>query len=244
MEMGRSLVIKSIFVIALIGAMFVAESIGTGMITQSVSLATPVLVDNISFAGRIWDVSSYDTFSNDARQVWVDNNGYLHMNLSKATGSWKDVEVVSQDVMGYGTYTWVTDGFKDIDSCAVLGMFPYLDTGTQEVDQEESRWCGPTDPNFLYSVYPNPSEGTTQHQFNIDQFSALPTTYTIVWSQNYVKFNTTIGNTLIQEYTSTATRNAVGVHAITNLWRSGGTAPADGKPIEIVFRNFTYTKGS
>jgi fibronectin type 3 domain-containing protein len=176
---------------------------------------------------------------NIAQQVWVDSNGYLHLKLSTASGSWKDVEIVSRDVTGYGTYTWVTDGVKNIDKNIVLGLFPYLDD-SHEVDQEISRWGDANSPNFAYTVQPDPVQaGVTQKVFELPT-TTLATTFTTTWTPTKISFTTIEGNTTVGSFTSNVARDATGVHALTNLWQFSG-APSDGKPIEVVFKDFQFT---
>ncbi|MGD0818553.1 MAG: fibronectin type III domain-containing protein, partial [Methanomassiliicoccales archaeon] len=200
---------------------------------------TTTTISTITFAGRMWDVSGYGNFVNIAQQVWVDSNGYLHMKLSKDSGSWKDVEIVSRDVTGYGTYTWVTDGVKNIDKNIVLGMFPYLDN-SHEVDQEISRWGDANSPNFAYTVQPDPVKaGVTQQIFELPT-TTLATTFTTTWTSSKIMFSTMEGSTTVGSFTSNVARDATGVHALINLWQFSG-APSDGNPVEVVFKDFQFT---
>jgi len=185
----------------------------------------------LSFAGRTWSISTYLNFINRADQTWVDSNGYLHMVLSKASGTWKDVELVSSDVTGYGTYTWVTQGVPDLDKNLVFGLFPYLDN-SHEMDQEISRWGDASSPNFAYTVQPDPVvAGVTQKVFELPTTTQL-TTYTIAWNPTNIVFTTMEGSTVVGSFTSNVVRDATGTHALMNLWQFSG-APSDGKSVGI-----------
>ncbi|MGD0817937.1 MAG: hypothetical protein ABR986_05990 [Methanomassiliicoccales archaeon] len=192
-------------------------------------------MDTISFAGRTWNVSSYEGFSNDARQIWVDTNGWLHLKLSQDTGSWKNVEVVSRDVLGYGTYTWVAQGVHAIDKNVVLGMFPYLDNN-HEMDIEQAQWGNNGSETFNFSVQPL---GSDKDIFTIP-YTALDTTYMIDWRTNQTTFRITEESIIQREFVSHQSRNATGVRAIINLWQSYGQPPSDGQPVEYVFKDFRY----
>jgi hypothetical protein len=230
--------VRTFLIVALIlpGLLLPITFVSDSVIAASSSTTT---ISTINFAGRTWDVSGYGNFVNIAQQVWVDSNGYLHMKLSKDSGSWKDVEIVSQDVTGYGTYTWVTDGVQNIDKNIVLGMFPYLDN-SHEVDQEISRWGDANSPNFAYTVQPDPVKaGVTQQIFELPT-TTLATTFTTTWTSSKIVFSTMEGSTTVGSFTSNVARDATGVHALTNLWQFSG-APSDGKAVEVVFKDFQFT---
>jgi hypothetical protein len=125
--------------------------------------------DEVHFAGRIWDVKSSNQpvgpgpnyFSPFYDDVWVDDKGYLHLTIDKRNEIWYSSEVISQDTMGYGTYTWViqTDPITFAEN-VVLGLFTWDDStfftqANSEVDIELSKWgdAASTTP-LTYSVQP------------------------------------------------------------------------------------------
>ena len=197
-------------------------------------LTSGATLDTVSFSGRTWDVSVYENFSNDASQVWVDANGSLHLKLSQATGSWKDVEVVSQQTLGYGNYTWVTQGVHAIDKNIVLGMFPYLDND-HEIDIEQAQWGNSAAPNFDFWVQPG---NDNSQVFNVP-YTSENTTFVINWQPTSIHFSITEGSTLIHQWTCDQARDATGVFGIMNLWQFSG-APSNGQPVEVVFKSFQY----
>lgn len=125
--------------------------------------------DEIHFAGRIWDVKSSNQpvgpgpnyFSPFYDDVWVDDKGYLHLTIDQHNDIWYSSEVISQDTMGYGTYTWViqSDAMAFSEN-VVLGLFTWDDStfitdGNSEVDIELSKWGDATSLTPLtYSVQP------------------------------------------------------------------------------------------
>ena len=204
------------------------------LLSQLANIASAATIDTISFSGRTWDVSAYENFSNDASQVWVDANGSLHLKLSQATGTWKDIEVVTQQTLGYGNYTWVTQGVHAIDKNIVLGMFPYLDND-HEIDIEQAQWDNANAPNFDFWVQPGNDNARV---FNVS-YTSSDTTFVIDWEPTYIHFSITEGSTLVQSWTCDQARDATGVFGIMNLWQFSG-APSDGQPVEIVFKSFQY----
>ena len=186
-------------------------------------------------------VSGYANFANTAQQVWVDSNGYLHLEVSDVSGSWKNAEVVSQNACGYGNYTWVTQGVQDINKNVVLGMFPFLLTAndSKEMDIEQAQWGDSAAPNFDFWVQPGYSN---YELFNLP-YTTLDTTFLINWQPTYVQFSVIEGSKLMESWTCDQARNASGVHAIMNLWQSNGP-PSNRQPVEVVFKSFEFTPDS
>ncbi len=228
----------ALLIVALIlpGILLSLAFIQYGVAVRS-STAT-MTISTISFSGMTWNVSGYANFANTAQQVWVDPNGYLHLELSDVSGTWKNAEVVSQNACGYGNYTWVTPGVQAIDKNIVLGMFPFLLTAndSKEVDIEQAQWGDSATPNFEFCVQP----GNSSYEVFTVPYTTLDTTFSINWQPTYVQFSIVEGSTLIQSWTCNQARNASGVHAIMNLWQSNGP-PSNGQPVELVFKSFEFT---
>ncbi len=123
--------------------------------------------DVLDFAGRKWDIKSGfngpgpNIFSNHPNDVWIDDDGFLHLAVNERDGDWRATEVVSQDTFGYGTYVWTIQGDPvHIDRNIVLGLFTWDNNTFQheansEVDIEFSKW-GNADAEFTlqYGVQP------------------------------------------------------------------------------------------
>jgi hypothetical protein len=125
--------------------------------------------DVIDFAGRKWDVKfstvpvgpGPNYFSRLYDDVWVDAQGYLHLTIDKHNDIWYSSEVISQDTMGYGTYTFTIQADPlSFSENVVLGLFTWNDSsfytdGNSEVDIEFSKW-GDTSSTTVttYSVQP------------------------------------------------------------------------------------------
>lgn len=125
--------------------------------------------DIVHFAGRKWDVKSStipvgpgpNIFSKLYQDVWVDENGYLHLHISNRGGIWYSSEVISQDTMGYGKYAWTVQGDPmTFASNVVLGLFTwdnntFFSQANSEVDVELSKWGNESSTTPLtYSVQP------------------------------------------------------------------------------------------
>lgn len=125
--------------------------------------------DLINFAGREWDIKHSlallgpgpNFFSNHPNDVWIDDDGFLHLTVTQRDGEWKCTEVVSRDTFGFGTYVWTIQGDPvTIDRNIVLGLFTWDNNTFQtqansEVDIEFAKWGDPEEDFTLqYGVQP------------------------------------------------------------------------------------------
>lgn len=125
--------------------------------------------DTLVFSGRNWTIKNGNGlmgpgpnfFSNHPNDVWVDQNGYLHLTVTERDGQWKSTEVVSQDNLGYGKYAWTLEGNPlDIDENVIIGLFTwdnntFQEHANSEVDIEFAKW-GEVDEGYTlqYGVQP------------------------------------------------------------------------------------------
>jgi hypothetical protein len=126
--------------------------------------------DSIRFSGIDWTVKINETskwgpgpnfFSGNEEDITVDSNGFLHMKIVQRDGKWMSTEIISDEVMGYGTYIFTVDGdLEDIPENIVLGLFTWDNNTFQaeansEVDIEISKWGVKNDKWTLqYGVQP------------------------------------------------------------------------------------------
>ncbi len=110
--------------------------------------------DTVTFAGRKWDVKwgnepmgpGPNMFSRLYDDVWVDDNGWLHLTIAKHNEVWYSSEIVGQDNLGYGTYTWTVQADPmSFSENVVFGLFTWDDNtfytdGNSEVDIEFAKW--------------------------------------------------------------------------------------------------------
>jgi hypothetical protein len=211
----------------------------------------------ISFSGIDWTVKSSqgelwgpgpNNFSDTLNNVWVDEQGRLHLKITNEGGVWKCAEVIAQQSFGHGTYrfTLATD-VADLDPNVVLGLFTWNDDPAfnhREIDIEFSRWGDPGDPtNAQYTVQPytasanlkrwmlNPGYATTAHSFR--------------WTKNSITFASSSGGNSLQQWNYTR-RNGVpkpgGENPRINLWLFQGAAPQNGQPVEVIVSQFEYLR--
>ncbi len=125
--------------------------------------------DVLEFSGRYWDIKKSsglvgpgpNLFSNHPNDVFIDDNGYLHLTVTFRENAWQCTEVVSQDTMGYGTYVWTIEGNPvNIDPNIILGLFTwdnntFQEQANSEVDIEFAKWGDDEEEYTLqYGVQP------------------------------------------------------------------------------------------
>lgn len=123
--------------------------------------------DEVLFSGYTWDVKSGfngpgpNNFSNHLDDIYVDEDGHLHMHITERDGVWYSTEIVSQDTMGYGTYSFTVEGdFTGMPENTVVGLFTwdnntFQEQANSEVDIEFSKWGDADKDNTLqYGVQP------------------------------------------------------------------------------------------
>lgn len=127
------------------------------------------LGDSLTFSGYKWQIKSSESpvgpgpnpFSNRSSDIWIDSQGRLHMKISQHNGIWYSTEVITEEVMGYGTYEFTIIGdLKNIPTNIVLGLFTwdtesFRSDANSEIDVEFSYWGNDTlSSSLLYSVQP------------------------------------------------------------------------------------------
>ena len=169
--------------------------------------------DVLTFAGRQWDVKSSEVqvgpgpnwFSREFKDVFVDENGWLHLNIVKNGLNWNATEVVGQDVVGYGTYTWVVGSdVLNLPENLVVGLFTwdnntFQEAANSEVDIEFSKWGDTSATTTLtYSVQPV-NFGTyfpERTHYALPQPEVLTgvTTHSFTWTETLITWQSWVGD--------------------------------------------------
>ena len=147
--------------------LFLATLLFVGGCKQSDPTFTARENDVLTFSGRQWQIKKgFDgpgpnTFSNHPNDIWVDDQGYLHLTITRRDGNWVCTEVGGLDYTGYGTYVWTIQGNPVfIDKSVVVGLFTwdyssFKEQANSEVDIEFSKWNEDTAQYTLqYGVQP------------------------------------------------------------------------------------------
>jgi len=163
--------------------------------------------DTCSFAGYTWKIvpgsATYGPaahWSDSPQNVWVDQQGQLHLALTHSNGVWYSSEVYLNHSLGYGTYTfYLATRIDQLDKNVVGGLFTY-ESDTRELDIEFSKWSGTTCKwlffctNADYAVQPfdhnHPNNGRL---FNI-ALSGTYTTHFLTWAPGTATFQSINGH--------------------------------------------------
>ena len=131
--------------------------------------------------------------------VFVDQDGYLHLKITNDGGTFSAAELFSKDNLGFGTYQWQVQGSIDhMDPTTVLGLFPYGPKagigkdGENELDIEFSKWgntlCGGK-CNADFTMYPATGKfnlAPTEDDFQVNLGAGAFTTARLVWTSTKV----------------------------------------------------------
>jgi len=234
----------------------------------------PGLVENncvrkIQFSEYNWSVLQSEwpmgvgpnLFTDELNDVWVDQYGYLHLNIVYKDPNWYCSEVVGNENLGYGTYIFTVKAREDLlDPNIVLGLFifdePDNNGKPREIDFELSRWWEPCEPNNAqYVVQPWDNPGN-RYRFYIDEHKS--TTHEITWTRCRIDFKSYYGSyplddpdNLIKKWTYTGDDipTAECENPRMNLWLlppkgsppgTPGAPPSDGKEAEVIIKRFLY----
>jgi hypothetical protein len=225
--------------------------------SQSVAFTsvTRRAVRTITFSGYTWNVKytpilagpGPNYFSDDPADVWVDEHGYLHLNIVYRDGIWYSTEVICNKILQYGKYTITLGSRVDLlDKNAVFGFFSWDDKASQynyrEIDVEFSRWGEDTALNAQYVVQPWDVSGN-RHRFTMD-LSGEDSIHRFDWRPDRIQFDSWNGNSsLLQTWTYTNITNippAGAGNARINLWLFNGQAPSNSQNVEVIIKSFQF----
>jgi hypothetical protein len=219
---------------------------------------------SIRFAGHNWSVKTGDglgpgpnNFSDSADNVWVDDNGALHLKISTINGRWYCSEIISDESFGYGTYVFtIADRVDTLDENIVLGLFTWDTWAPQynyrEIDFEFSRWQHSANDNSQYVIQPWDTAGNLS-RFNIDYAGqGHDTTHVMTWRPEGISFKSYYGDfalapspeNVIRDWYYTGSDNPPpgGENVRINLWLISGLAPTDGAESEIILSDFEFLR--
>ena len=207
----------------------------------------------VSFSDFTWAVKSShgkvgpgpNDFSSSSQNVWVDGQGRLHLAITRSRNRWYCAEVLATRSFGYGTYTFTLDSPVDaLDPNVTLGLFTWSDNPAyahRELDVEYARWGNASDPtNGQYVVQPYDASG---HLRRITQQAVSSSTVSFDWQAGSVAFSSSNAAPAAWTYTGSDVPVPGDEVPHLNLWLYRGSAPANGQPVEIVVRSFTFTPG-
>ena len=205
----------------------------------------------VAFGGRCWEVRNTSSpegpglnkFSNDERNVWVDDSGRLHMKIAYRDGKWLCSEIISEGGIGYGVYAFYISGDATLfDPNVVLGLFTW-DPGTlaggflSEIDVELAKWGKVTDYTLHHSVQPiyGPDSPLGKYPERYATYIIPPgterTAHVFTWTPQFISFASYSGWEL----------NAKNLIASWDFTSDNPPRSADGYPTPVVIPAPTAT---
>ena len=207
----------------------------------------------IHFSGYDWLVRNLLSYrggsmnSFDPANAWTDENGALHLHVTKNQDGWSCAELKLTRSLGYGTYLFVVRDISHLEPSAVLSLFTWDGMGTDEnrheLDIEVSHWGWPNNENAQYVVQPYYIPTSTV-RFNVP---AGVVTHAFRWEPGQVTFTTYSGAQLtgrahpLNQHVFTAHVPVPGGEVVRiNLYVLGwGKVPLQ-RENEIVVEKFKY----
>ncbi len=166
------------------------------------------------FSGFGWKIKSSNTpvgpgpniFDGSDSNVWVDDNGYLHLKITNKNGKWQSSEVICTENTGYGTYIFTLGSdVSKMNENIVFGLFTwdnntFYSQGNSEVDIEFAKWFKANDSLLLTTsvqpvVFDNAvpfEERTHKPQMNVSKLK-YPSTHAFDWRADNIEWNSYSG---------------------------------------------------
>ncbi|MFB6291282.1 MAG: glycoside hydrolase family 16 protein [Candidatus Bipolaricaulia bacterium] len=214
----------------------------------------------VDFSGYTWKVKHYvqhkrgpgpNYWSASRKNVRVDGEGNLHLNITEQTGHWYCAEVYLDRFLGYGEYIFYLDPQKtELPDKVVMGLFLYGGPG-KEVDIEISGWDKGKDRNIQFIVQPAYITGHL-YKFNLNLLQEK-WTFKINWSKDEVIFSLIRGHNpdpdnqalVIERWIFTGDQVPKDrLYPHMNLWLFEGDPPEKRDLAEIVVEKFEFIRGS
>ena len=200
----------------------------------------------VDFSGYQWRLRTAPS-SRGGRNVYspsnisVDEQGAMHLRISKTEKDWSCAEASLTRNLGYGTYEFVVRGLETLEPAAAFSMFTYdYASGTlrnREMDIEISQWGDPANKNAQYALQPY-DVATNVYRFDAP---AGTLTFSLRWEQDRITFRTLRGSTYVSEHVFTEGVPPPGIESIrVALYVYRAAVVKLEHPMEVVIERFTY----
>ena len=212
-----------------------------------------VYQEYVNFSGRRWRVKNPSArfgpgpnyFSNSTENVQIDSNGYLHLRIKKREKEWYCAEVILDENLGYGKYSFEFDSpIHRLDENIVLGLFTWDDEARQEYCREFSikitRWGIKDNDNIHFIVQPFDRKENVYRTRSGKKGNGL--IYSFDWYPDKILFCCYDGERRVirWEYIGPDVPKPGKENARINLWLYKGDPPSNKKEAEVIIKSFTY----
>lgn len=206
----------------------------------------------IAFSGYDWLVRQTQNDRHgmndyDARNVWVDDKGHLHLLLTERDGRWTSAELRLTHSLGYGTYSFDVQDTSELDPSAAFSLYTFDPLGSdqnfRELTVDISRWGEPGNLNGQFVVQPETVPA------NVFRF-AIPAglvTHSFRWEPGRAAFKavrksgTARGDSVAAERLFTARVPSAGAETLhlTLLYDRSAARPPS-KTVEVIVEKFAF----
>lgn len=204
----------------------------------------------INFSGFEWVVRTSEgakqgpgpnLFSDSEDNVWVDDDGRLHLKIVRKGGNWYCSGIILRQSQGYKKYVfYVASRVDKLDENVVGGLFTYKNDD-EEIDIEFSKWSQSENQDSQFAIQPSFKAGNkTRYDLNLK--SDLSTHF-FNWQAGSIEFGSYYGHTLepnAEDVISTWTYTGSDIppenneRLKLNLWLFRGNAPTNNQPAEMI----------
>lgn len=204
----------------------------------------------INFSGYEWIVRTSDEkkegpgpnlFSNSEENVWVDDEGRLHLKIAQRNGHWYCGGVTLKHSQGHKKYVfYISSRVDQLDENVVGGLFTYKNDD-EEIDIEFSKWSNPTNQNSQFAIQPT-ANAENKQRYDMD-LKTNRSTHFFDWKVNKIEFGSYQGHTLNPEtdaiinawtYTGSDIPPLNDERLKMNLWLYKGQSPTNAQPAEMI----------
>lgn len=204
----------------------------------------------IEFSGYEWVVRTNEEstagpgpnfFSDSEENVWVDEDGRLHLKIVEIGGIWYCSGVTLRNSYGFDKYVfYVASRVDQLDENVVGGLFTYKND-EEEIDIEFSKWSDSENQDSQFAIQPSYLAGN-KTRYNLDLESELSTHF-FDWKSDRIEFGSYRGHTLTPEtkdvistwtYTGASIPPDNDERLKINLWLFRGVKPTDNKEAEMI----------
>ncbi|QDU32180.1 hypothetical protein KS4_02090 [Poriferisphaera corsica] len=220
----------------------------------------------ISFSGYSWRVKGrhdnerYEPggnyYSNDSRDVYVDDKGFLHLSVVYRDGKWWSSEIVAEEVLGYGQYIFQLDSRVDkLDKNLVMDLHLYeYQASNEHKDRQNvhnafylqfSRWQDDINKPARYVCPPKRLENRHCFDFNLSNDAA--STHSFRWASNRIECKSWYGlrkhpteSDMITYWSYSGSEVPRGKPRVHMAFWLNGDKPHDNESHEIVIRSFRF----
>jgi len=211
----------------------------------------PPPTKTLTFSGYEWQIvqmrlDRHGPNDCDARNVWVDDEGHLHLLLTERDGHWTSAGLTLSRPLGYGTYMFTVRDTSQLDPAAVLSMYTWdngADVDHHELNISLGTWGNSRNKNAQYVL----QQETIAE--NVFRFAAPPgrLTHAFRWQPNDALFTTVRGTDAVaagpevarHQFTVGVPTPAAATLCLNLLYVRESQNPPAGN-VEVVIEKFVY----